>query len=333
MKHETRIGCKPDTSWSAAGNDLSKQDPADEDAFHRYGANSLWMENLQLKSLVTRYHAELMEIKFANPSFHQDTGEPGVTVCELVEKLGSAADALDDADKAIRLLVSQAGQLAGALNRSQELLRRKEMLAREADHRIKNSLQMAASLLRIQADSQPDPANRAELRLAASRIGGIAQLHDLIQASSDSEMVNFGKYLHELCSCLSQSMGIDGQQRTLIVEVDSLHVPATTAQSLALIVNELVTNAFQHAFAPDQPGTVWVQSACRDDGALVVTVADDGKGLPECFWIDNCTSAHDARLGLRLVPKLAEQLGARLDVAPKSGTRFTLTLPDQKSSA
>ena len=83
MKHETRIGCKPDTSWSAAGNDLSKQDPADEDAFHRYGANSLWMENLQLKSLVTRYHAELMEIKFATRSFHQDTGEPGVTVCEL----------------------------------------------------------------------------------------------------------------------------------------------------------------------------------------------------------------------------------------------------------
>src|SRR5918995_3979202 len=48
MKHETRIGCKPDTSWIAVGNDLSKQDPADEDAFHRYGANSLWMENLQL---------------------------------------------------------------------------------------------------------------------------------------------------------------------------------------------------------------------------------------------------------------------------------------------
>ena len=118
---------------------------------------------------------------------------------------------------------------------------------------------MAASLLRIQADSQPDPANRAELRLAASRIGGIAQIHDLIQASGNFEMVNFGKYLHGLCSSLSQSMGIDGQQRTLIVEVDSLHVPATTAQSLALIVNELVTNAFQHAFAPNQPGTVWVE--------------------------------------------------------------------------
>lgn len=332
MKHGTRIGCKPDTSWIAARNELTNQDPADEDVFHMHGANSLRMENLRLKCLVTRYHAELMEIKFAAPSFHQDTDEPGVTVCELMEKLCSAADALDEADKAIHLLVLQAGQLAEALDRSQELLRRKEMLVREADHRIKNNLQMVESLLRIQAHSGLDSANRAELKLAATRIGVIAQIHDLIQACGDSETVDFGKYLHELCSYLGQCMGIDGQQRALIVEVDSLHVPATTAQTLALIVNELLTNAFQHAFPPNQPGTVWVQSSCRPDGALVVTVADDGKGLPECFWVDNCASAHDARLGLRLVPKLAEQLGARLEVVPKSGTRFTLTLPDQKSN-
>ena len=327
MKHGTRIGCKPDTSWIAARNELTNQDPADEDVFHMHGANSLRMENLRLKCLVTRYHAELMEIKFAAPSFHQDTDEPGVTVCELMEKLCSAADALDEADKAIHLLVLQAGQLAEALDRSQELLRRKEMLVREADHRIKNNLQMVESLLRIQAHSGLDSANRAELKLAATRIGVIAQIHDLIQACGDSETVDFGKYLHELCSYLGQCMGIDGQQRALIVEVDSLHVPATTAQTLALIVNELLTNALRHA-GPGMAGRPVEISFGRTDGdALRLTVRDHGPGIAPHF-LDPRNRRRSDSLGMRLIESLAAQLDAALSVDNLDpGARWTLVLP------
>ena len=106
------------------------------------------------------------------------------------------------------------------------------------------------------------------------------------------------------------------------MEVEPVTMAPVTAQALALAVSELVTNAFRHGFAPEAPGTVWVQGRRGADGGFRLTVADDGKGLPNGFEL-----GHGAGLGHRLVAMMAEQIGADLEVAGKSGACVTLAVP------
>ena len=115
-------------------------------------------------------------------------------------------------------------------------------------------------------------------------------------------------------------LGVDGRYRALVVRAEPTTLPADTARSLGLVVNELVTNAFRHAFAADGPGTVRVEFGRDAGGRLRLSVADDGVGLPDG------ADAGDG-LGLRLVTMTAEQLDAGLAIGQDSGTQVTLTLP------
>src|SRR4051795_10562899 len=103
-----------------------------------------------------------------------------------------------------------------------------------------------------------------------------------------------------------------------MVRAEPAILTADVARSLGLVVNELVTNAFRHAFAADGPGTVWVEFGRDASGRLRLSVADDGSGLPE-------GAEAGGGLGLRLVTMTAEQLGAALAVGQHGGTQVTLT--------
>jgi len=302
--------------------------PHGEDAFHQQEVNCLRLENLQLKCFVSRCHAELMELKVAASHAGSMALDPEPSIFDLTEKLRLAAEALEEANTVIRQTVKEARHLAKALDESRELLRRKDMLNREIDHRVKNSLQLAVSLLRIQANRQRNAPAITALRLAGNRVEAIARIHDLLQAGGDAQSLDFTRYLRELGASLATTAGIDGRHRTLVVEAEPMTLPADTAQALALAINELVTNAFQHAFTPDRPGTVWIQCAVDADGTLSVTVADDGKGLPNDFQLDGGAGPErGSGLGFQLVAMMSAQIGARLDVGRRGGAHFTFTLP------
>jgi len=289
--------------------------------------NCLRLENLELKCFLSRCHAELLELKVAagHAGSAPLNSEPAIR--SPTEKLRAAVEALGVAHTVISQTMKELQHLTQVLDESQELLRRKDLLNREIDHRVKNSLQLTVSLLRLQADRQGDPPTAAALRLAGARVGAIARIHDLLQAGSGAPSIDFAQYLRELGASLGTAAGIDSQHRTLVVEVQPMTLPADTAQALALAVNELVTNAFRHAFVPDRPGTVWVQGGVDADGTVRVTVADDGKGLPDCFQLDGAGAEHPPGLGFQLVAMLSAQIGARLDIARKTGAHFTFTLP------
>jgi two-component system, sensor histidine kinase PdtaS len=298
-----------------------------EDALHLHEVDLLRLENLQLKCFVSRLHAELMEMKVAAGHAEWTVPDSELAIRNLTEKLRMSAEALDEANMVIRQTAEKAQLLAEALSQSQELIRRKDMLNREIDHRVKNSLQLAVSLLRIQAKRQKNAPMVAALRLASTRVEAIARIHKLLQAGGNAQSLDFGQYLRELGASLCDVMGIDGQHRTLVIEVEPMTLPADTAQALALAINELVTNAFQHAFASDQPGTVWIQSAVdASEGTGSVTVADDGKGLPEAFQFDSAEPENGSGLGLQLVAMVSTQIGARLHISRKGGTRISLVL-------
>jgi two-component system, sensor histidine kinase PdtaS len=294
-------------------------------------------EAARLRDLLGCCHAELLETKIARtrqPPAPCPAGEGTaeyveelqVTLEELqvtAEDLQETNDALQAANATLeRRVAERTESLNKALGERDALLRSKDLLIREVNYRVRNSLQLVSSLLRLQADRHKDPVLRQELGGASARIEAVVRVHSMLHDVGSAERVRFDRYLQMICSALKASFKIDGRLRELELEADPLELPADMAVPLGLVVNELVTNAFRHAFREGQPGTVWVQLARESDGIHRLTVADDGRGLPKKVDLSGRIG-----LGLQMVAAMAVQLGAKLSIGRKAGARFTLTLP------
>jgi PAS domain S-box-containing protein len=213
--------------------------------------------------------------------------------------------------------------LAAALNDRDILLRQKDMLLKEVNHRVKNSLQLVASLLRLQASATSERLLYAQFNAAAARVLAIGAVHEQLYKVGDFQMVSIDSYIRDLCAKLAESAG-DGREWAVHVDAEPVEIATDRAVPLALIINELVTNAFKHAYPGQVGGTIWVVLTCGVDGFLSLTVADAGAGPPT-------ENEGPKGLGSRLVRTLARQLGAtvateRLD----PGYKVTITLPDER---
>jgi len=192
----------------------------------------------------------------------------------------------------------------------------RELLVREADHRIKNSLQMVISLLSAQLRGIEDPGAAAALRGAITRVGAISASHLALQGSEDLRTVDLAVTLQELCAHVAQ---LHPAITIVCRPPEALMLDADRAIPLGLVVSELLTNALRHAFAGRATGTVTVEAFSEHD-QLVVRVSDDGEGMPAV--------PGGAGLGSRLIRSLAAQLAATLQVesSPETGTVVTLRM-------
>ncbi|MGQ9366025.1 sensor histidine kinase [Azospirillum sp. A39] len=204
-----------------------------------------------------------------------------------------------------------------------EAAREKDVLLKEVNHRVKNSLQLVSSLLTLQALSNKDPDVRAQFQEACGRIGTVAQVHQRLYMSDRFRMVAVADYLRDLCGELSTSLATAAGGRSILVDADEADLPADSLIPLALIVNELVTNAMKYAYGPGEPGDVLVSFQVLPDGAKRLTIADRGRGLPADFDMARANS-----LGMKVVKAFAGQLRGSLRAeSPGVGTRFVLDLP------
>jgi two-component system, chemotaxis family, sensor kinase Cph1 len=167
---------------------------------------------------------------------------------------------------------------------------------------------------------------RRELEAAAARVEVVAQVHSMLHVAAGTRRIQFDRYLQSVCATLKASSRIDDVRRTLELEADPVELPADMAVPLALVVNELVTNAFEHAFPGGRPGTIWIQLARRRDGLCRLTIADDGCGLSKPLDLSGRIG-----LGFQMVAILTEQIGAKLTIDRKAGLCFNLTLPVSSS--
>ncbi|HEV7372648.1 sensor histidine kinase [Arenibaculum sp.] len=279
-------------------------------------------EILELRSLAGRLHAELLQAKLAAAGGRGPRGLDGeAEVRTLGVALDRASEALAHAAEALREADRKAAELAEAVRRQQDQLRRSEMLRREVDHRVANSLQALVSLMRIEAGQQR-ASDTELLRRSCSRIEALAVLHGMLHAQQRTGTVDVDTYVGIVCASLARALGGDGLGPTLIAELDPLEVEPEVAQALALVVNELVTNAFRHAFDPGAAGIVRVRGKRLAGGGYRLSVADDGKGLPNGFSLGGRTG-----FGHRLVGMMAEQVGAAVEASVRGGTRIALFLP------
>jgi len=198
-----------------------------------------------------------------------------------------------------------------------ELAAQRELLIREADHRIKNSLQMVTSLLSLQLRSITDPDAAAALRWAISRVRAIAASHLALQASEDLREVDLAIVLREVCTHFSEL-----QPAISIVcrASEALILDADRAIPLGLAVSEVLTNALRHGFRGRPHGEV-VVDAYIETSELIVRVGDDGIGMQP--------PSGELGLGSRIIRALAAQLAATIEIDSSldAGTRVTIRLP------
>ncbi|UEM21248.1 hypothetical protein JL100_000155 [Skermanella mucosa] len=185
-------------------------------------------------------------------------------------------------------------RLAASLAESQELLQ-------EVHHRVKNNLQVVWSLIQLEAMQIEDREARDRMEIIGQRIGVMGRIHEQVYASKEFSRIDFDRQLRGLCDTLARTFG-DSPGIKLEVSGDPLFCHLETAIPLGLIANELVANAFKHAF-PGGSGTIRVSLRAEGDGA-VLEISDDGVGMSGANT--------DRGLGLRLVKGLIRQIGATM---------------------
>ncbi|WEX11627.1 histidine kinase dimerization/phosphoacceptor domain -containing protein [Chelativorans sp. AA-79] len=205
----------------------------------------------------------------------------------------------------------------------QQALRHEEMLSREINHRVKNSLAIVSGLLNAQGRTISDPHLRQALADAEARVHAIGRIHELLGRKKGVESVSLPVFLGDLCAYLQAS----APGHDLVLDVAPVMLATGQAISLGLLVNELITNALKHAYA-DGSGPVLVKVA-REGGMLRLEVADRGVGMPA-----EGAPLKGHGLGRKVIASLSAHLGGTAEWRDANpGTMFVLTFrPDQVSA-
>ncbi len=204
-------------------------------------------------------------------------------------------------------------------------VREREVLLKEVHHRVKNNLQVISSLLGLQAHHVTDPDVRALLEESRGRVHAISLVHEHLYQTRDLARIEGGPYLRALLDNLTATFGAGRRGITVDLDAGGVHLSPSAAIPCGLIVSELVTNAFKHAFPGDRSGRIAVSLRALDGGRLALSVSDDGVGLPAGF-----DPRRSPSLGLDLCFTFAEQLAAEVSVTGTPGTTFTLTFAPEE---
>ncbi len=207
-------------------------------------------------------------------------------------------------------------------NEIKKSLEEKEVLLREIHHRVKNNLQIIASLLNLQESSDNNDADEV-LNESMGRIKTMATIHEKLYESPSLSEINIKEFIEKLVYDTLYSYGIPKNTIKTNLILEDINLNIDTAMPLGLIINELVTNTVKYAF-PKLKGTITIKLNSLPEH-MELTIADDGIGLPKDLNMENIDT-----LGLELVKNLVDQLEGNLKLNRKNGTEFKITFKEVK---
>jgi len=201
----------------------------------------------------------------------------------------------------------------------QEALAAQKLFAKEINHRVKNSLQLVASMFNLQAKASEDLKLAQALQEATSRVAAIARVHERLYRDAEVLTVDLTAYVEDVCADLAHLIG------TCQLSYDRgepVRISTDRAVPIALITTELVTNASKHAY-PEGQGLIAVSLTDSPPASVVVTVRDAGLGMPPEPLLKKSRG-----LGTKLIHALVKQLGATYTVrALNPGTEIIVQIP------
>lgn len=237
-----------------------------------------------------------------------------VAVCSAIELYEQELERHRATEYKLRETVLREGDL---LRQRNEIILQKEILAKETEHRLLNGLQMIKSVLSIQSRGATSPEVAAQLTMAANRVATLARIHQHLHTLDNLETVDFKQFLAKLCSDLSDMIPSESAERSICVEGADLQIPRVTATPLGYIASELITNSVKYA-----KGKIAVGLHTLPNGGVVLSVLDDGPGLPESF-----DPAATSGLGMKIIATLVKQIHGQLTISKGDkghGTRFSV---------
>ena len=251
--------------------------------------NGRW-NNAELRLLLERILPQKIDLEAYEIEY--DSGRGRRTILFNARKIFSA-----DSDQPLILLAMEDVTMArGAERALKDLLREKDMLLAEMQHRVVNSLQIIASILLLKARSVPSLETRLHLEDSHKRVMSIASIQEHLHANRSGEMIEIGPYLVRLCEALGTSMITEAHPISLKTNVEAGAASSRDAVSIGLIVTELVLNAIKHAFLSDKLTPEILVGYQVSGPAWRLTVSDKWQWQSPCdrwainrrTWLQHC---------------------------------------------
>ncbi len=208
-------------------------------------------------------------------------------------------------------------------------LHQRDLLMAEIHHRVKNNLQVVASLLSLQAGRLRSHAARTEFAVARDRVQALATLHRHLYLHQSFERISLRPFLEELSRQLGDALGAGpGSGVDIAIDTEDVEMASDQAISLALLLTEAVSNAMRHGFPGDRTGTISISLHIEGEMAHLI-VADDGVGFGDAGAE---TEGDGDGLGLRLIEGFATHLGGVAEITSEGGTRISVRFPLHRSA-
>ena len=231
-------------------------------------------------------------------------------------------------------IVGTLGWMAGLLlvvswrlqKEQERLARTNQMIIREMHHRIKNNLMTLRGMVHIQAALSESAELKNALAKNCHRIDAIAKIHDLLHLSEELASASSKTYFEKLAQSLAATYS--NPRVKLELDIADIHLSIKDLIPLGLILNELISNAYDHAFPEDRPGKISVLFL-RREGALELSVSDDGVGFPDMAKNIEALSS----LGMKIVESLSRQLRGTLSIESRPHASLRLVFPLEAAAA
>jgi two-component sensor histidine kinase len=203
-------------------------------------------------------------------------------------------------------------------NDLEQAYKEKEILLNELQHRVKNSIAVISGLVSLESTRVEAKGMTSVLDNLKGRIDAIAVLYDRLFRSGETGEIDLDAYLKEVAESLVEGLAAESRGIALELDLERVRLDAKRAGSLGIIVNELLTDSFKHAFPDGRSGKISL-SLKREQDQLVLVLADNGVGLPQDFDV-----ASSSGLGMILVDMLSAQIGGTFSASSAGGARFVL---------
>jgi two-component sensor histidine kinase len=239
----------------------------------------------------------------------------------LEQRVKDRTDALVKANEALEEEIAQRQEAEKMLQRSYD---EKVLLLKEIHHRVKNNLQIIASLLNLQSRYIRDESSLAVIRESQNRVKAMALVHEKLYRAEDISHISLYDYVRFLGTGLFQFYDAKSRGIQFTLDIRDVNVDIDAAIPLGLILNELISNSLKYAFPAGRKGEIAINIK-KESHTITVLFRDNGIGIPaELDWRDTQS------LGLRLVNTLVDQLNGTIELDRTAGTQFTLIVHEKE---
>lgn len=198
-------------------------------------------------------------------------------------------------------------------------LAEKEILLKEVHHRVKNNMQIISSILKMQERQVPDPKLKTILEESQNRIHSMALIHENLYRNENLSDIKFSNYVKSLAGNLARAYSDHHAKITFEYNIEDVFLPLDTGIPCGLIINELLSNSFKHAFTGADRGIISIKLTHDEQNNYILEVSDNGIGIKDTFNPEKSNS-----LGMRIVTKLVQQIEGELIYSFSSGTKCTI---------